>query len=555
MNSRLYYYLTDEDILGSEQAGFRPQHSTLDHILALHILSRFYIDQRKRLFCAFVDYSKAFDFIERAYLWQKLISTNITGKVLTVIRKMYENAKSQVIFNNTLSDPFPCEVGVRQGENLSPLLFAIYLNDFNTFLSTRYGGLTKITDSISNELQIYLRIFCLLYADDTLVLAESAKELQNALNALHSYCNQWALNVNIDKTKVVIFSRGKVRKHKSFVFGNETIDVVDDYVYLGTTFNYNGTFHKAKTKQSTQAMKATFSLITKIKQLNLSIETSIELIDVLIIPIFLYGAEIWGFEPPKQIQIKFNGLMRKLLHLHKKTSMTMINGELGIKEISEYIENRMLNFWHGVATGDENKISTMLYKWLHSLYEQNKYKSVWITKIKESLSRINMSSLFNEVSDVNRHWFKSTVKIRLKDVYGKEWSEAVANNSACINYQAMSKVKKMQNYLLKLPKRYAYALCKLKCGNHHMPIVTGRYSKVPINERKCNLCQCGDIGDEFHYLLKCPFFEAARTKYLKTYYYTHPSRVKMQQLFESTDSIEMLNLAKLSVVLLNQFKK
>ena len=98
----------------------------------------------------------------------------------------------------------------------------------------------------------------------------------------------------------------------------------------------------------------------------------------------------------------------------------MINGELGIKEISEYIENRMLNFWFGVATGDENKISTMLYKWLHSLYEQNKYKSVWITKIKESLSRINMSSLFNEVSDVNRHWFKSTVKIRLKDVYGKE---------------------------------------------------------------------------------------------------------------------------------------
>ena len=56
---------------------------------------------------------------------------------------MYQNAKSRVSFNSTLSDPFPCQVGVRQGENLSPLLFAIYLNDFNAFLNESYNGLTS----------------------------------------------------------------------------------------------------------------------------------------------------------------------------------------------------------------------------------------------------------------------------------------------------------------------------------------------------------------------------------------------------------------------------
>ena len=103
---------------------------------------------------------------------------------------MYKNAKSQVSFKNNLTDTFPYQMGVRQGENLSPLLFAMYLIDFNEFLSEKYNGLSKISDSITNELQIYLKIFCLLYADDTLILAESAKDLQEALKGLHTYWNK-----------------------------------------------------------------------------------------------------------------------------------------------------------------------------------------------------------------------------------------------------------------------------------------------------------------------------------------------------------------------------
>ena len=87
-----------------------------------------------------------------------------------------------------------------------------------------------------------------------------------------------------------------------------------------------------------------FSLITKIKKLNLTLETSIELFERLVIPILLYGSEIWGFENPKQLQTMVNNVMRKFLNLHKSTPMCMINGELGLKEISEYIENGMMNF-------------------------------------------------------------------------------------------------------------------------------------------------------------------------------------------------------------------
>ena len=57
-----------------------------------------------------------------------------------------------------------------------------------------------------------LKMFMLLYADDTTVCSESAEGLQQALDALSDYCDKWSLRVNVDKTKVVVFSRGKIRK-------------------------------------------------------------------------------------------------------------------------------------------------------------------------------------------------------------------------------------------------------------------------------------------------------------------------------------------------------
>ena len=104
---------------------------------------------------------------------------------------IYKEAKSCVKLDNTLSDFFSCNIGVRQGENLSPLLFALFLNDFNTCISTKFHGLQMFTAdnnlynvNIDNE----LKLFSLLYADDTVILAESAHELQNVLNAAHEYC-------------------------------------------------------------------------------------------------------------------------------------------------------------------------------------------------------------------------------------------------------------------------------------------------------------------------------------------------------------------------------
>jgi hypothetical protein len=124
LNDRIHSFLDKNDLLGTEQAGFRKGSSTLDHIFSLHCLIDIYLQRRKRLFCTFVDYKKAFDNVQRNILWEKLLSSGIEGCLLNVIRDLYAKAKSCVKTRQGLSASFfACNIGVRQGENLSPVLF------------------------------------------------------------------------------------------------------------------------------------------------------------------------------------------------------------------------------------------------------------------------------------------------------------------------------------------------------------------------------------------------------------------------------------------------
>ena len=76
-----------------------------------------------------MDFTKAFDYIDKDILWYKLIKIGVRGQMLNIIRFIYNSVKSRVKCNNTLSEAFSCNIGVRQGECLSPFLFSMYIND------------------------------------------------------------------------------------------------------------------------------------------------------------------------------------------------------------------------------------------------------------------------------------------------------------------------------------------------------------------------------------------------------------------------------------------
>ena len=108
------------------------------------------------------------------------------------------------------------------------------------------------------------------------------------------YCDTFDLHINVNKTKILIFSKGKLRKHYIFNFGEHILDTVDEYNYLGLVFNYNANFKIAKSHLYQKGCRAMFSLLQKPEIYPLDI--MLKLFNVIVNPVVLYGAEVWGSE-------------------------------------------------------------------------------------------------------------------------------------------------------------------------------------------------------------------------------------------------------------------
>ena len=135
INNRLQCFSEKYDKIRECQAGFRKNVSTAGHMFALHTLITLSQRIREKLFCGFIDLKLAFDSVWSGLLF-KIQQLDITGKCNNVIKSMYDQIKTCVFVNGVLSSFFASNIGVRQGENLSPFLFAVFLNDLESFLSS-----------------------------------------------------------------------------------------------------------------------------------------------------------------------------------------------------------------------------------------------------------------------------------------------------------------------------------------------------------------------------------------------------------------------------------
>ena len=168
LNNQLTDWAEEYHIYVKAQAGFRKNMGTIDNIFVLHGVINHMLNENKKLHVAFIDYTKAFDYVVRENIWYKLLNYGLRGKIIDIIRSMYENIKSKVKYENRLSNDFTCLLGVRQGECLSPFLFSMYVND----LEEKLAG-----DGFEGVEVGMLKLLLLLYADDIVFFFRNCRRL------------------------------------------------------------------------------------------------------------------------------------------------------------------------------------------------------------------------------------------------------------------------------------------------------------------------------------------------------------------------------------------
>ena len=113
--------------------GFIVSGCSVDNIFLLHSLINLVTEKGGNVYTAFVDFRKAFDYVNRDCLWAKLITSGIHGNILNIIRSMYNEVKSKVKYMGNTSETFASFLGARQGESLSPFLFCMFVNDLKYY--------------------------------------------------------------------------------------------------------------------------------------------------------------------------------------------------------------------------------------------------------------------------------------------------------------------------------------------------------------------------------------------------------------------------------------
>lgn len=152
---------------------------------------------------------------------------------------MYSSVNCSVKLEKGSTPFFKSHVGVKQGCNLSPTLFNMFINDTPNLFS---GSCAPVKLG-KTELN------CLLYADDLIWLSESKSRLQNCLTKLGFYTKRWKLNINLKKSKVLLFGT-PTQKHahlsSNWSFNNIALEQVDEYCYLGITLHFSGNFKRTQ---------------------------------------------------------------------------------------------------------------------------------------------------------------------------------------------------------------------------------------------------------------------------------------------------------------------
>ena len=195
-----------------------------------------------------------------------------------MFKNMYKEVYYSVKLPEGLTQKISSTVGLKRGCILNPTLFSFYIN-----------YLVDMFDSTCDPVEVQNRkLYCLLYADDIVLLSTSANGLQNCTDKLKYFCKKWNLSVNLNRTYVLIFNKaGGVVRNLKCHYCSENIAIAGEYNYSGILLKPSGVFSHA-----IKAMKAIFCIRKQLVSDRLNVLQNIKLFETCVRQILLYCSEL-----------------------------------------------------------------------------------------------------------------------------------------------------------------------------------------------------------------------------------------------------------------------
>ncbi|XP_038062349.1 uncharacterized protein LOC119732818 [Patiria miniata] len=294
--------LLAERVYPETQCGFRAARSTVDMIFTLRQLQEKCREQRRPLYLAFVDLTKAFDLVSRDGLFKLLAKIGCPPKLLSIVTSFYNNMQGSVCCDGETSEAFPIRSGVKQGCVLAPTLFGIFFSlllsfafgsspegvylpsraDGKLFNLARLRSKTKVTSVLLREM---------LFADDASLASHTETGLQQLVDRLSYACKEFALTISIKKTHVM---GQEVETPPSISIDNKTLDCVGTFTYLGSTVASNLSLDAELSTRLARAATVMARLAKRVwSNKNLTVRTKLQVYQACVISTLLYSSEAW----------------------------------------------------------------------------------------------------------------------------------------------------------------------------------------------------------------------------------------------------------------------
>ena len=549
--NRLNPWAEKAGVRAAGQAGFREGRGTMDNAFVLQHICERYAGAGLPLYGVFIDFRKAYDRVVRELMWGALQSLGVHGRMLAALQAMYAQVSMQVRLGGQLGEPFAADMGVKQGDPLSPLLFGLFIDRFEGFLAKRCADMGAL---VAGEFQgdvpgmaaRLLRV--LFYADDLLLLAHSPAQLQAMLDAMQDFCTANGMEVNVAKSVSLVCGKPPANV-PAFMYGGTALPGVVEFPYLGVPFTSGGIALDCLDRAVARATAACQALLGRCTQMGLhNVAIRANLFNTLVMPSLTYGCEIWGvFELRRLLTAnqqwggkgKAEALHRSFLYrcmgVKPSTPYACIMAATGRSPVAHAWLTRVLKWWNGVVQRDHEDVVRI------ALIDSCSSAEVLPARMKRATWA---STLCSCLHTLNADWgrlVQQGASLPVTAVVGKAhelWQASVRGGSAelaeqpnacpvrSVPEEASTGFKlhtfeqwfewpyvKGQGFVYHVhSQKRIFALAQFFFGAHQLEIERGRFvgGKRPRSERVCRCCQTGEREDELHFLLECPAYEDLR---------------------------------------------